>query len=168
MSVIIISQQWAQVRSLSKFAQSLISLDKIHTCNGRFIFLWSRDGGRVVRAFLPSCLLEEGNLRIILWRAGSVLNLDGHGLIRLTLANLKQMGGVSLSSLQCYWLRVWCGCGVWQKSCKTPTADWRRLSVLQTDVWAPSVLWGDMARREMFIFTLDHITNRQIHHNIPV
>lgn len=50
-------------------------------------------------AFLPSCLMEEGNLRISLRRADSALNLDGHGLIRLTLTNLKQMGVSQVSSV---------------------------------------------------------------------
>lgn len=42
--------------------------------------------------------MEEGNLRIISQRAGPALDLDGHGLMRLTLTNLKQIeggGGVS-------------------------------------------------------------------------
>ena len=45
----------------------------------------------MARAFLPSCLMEEGNVRLIHRRAGYASNLDRHGLIELTLTNLKQM-----------------------------------------------------------------------------
>lgn len=94
--IIIVSEQSAQVRSLRKFVQSLISPDKYPHMQRPFEFSpRSRGGGCVVRALLPSCLMEEGNLRVILWHADSALNLDGHGLIRLTLTNLKQMGGFS-------------------------------------------------------------------------
>lgn len=55
----------------------------------------------MVITFLLSRLMDEGNLRIILQRAGFALNLGGHGLIRLTLTNLQQIWrGVDLSSLQ--------------------------------------------------------------------
>lgn len=76
-----------------------LALINIHTRNGRFIFPRIRGGGRVVGAFLPSCLTEEGNVRVILQSAGSALNLDGHGLIRLTPTNLKQMGVSQVSSV---------------------------------------------------------------------
>lgn len=36
-------------------------------------------------AFLPRCLLKEGNRRFILQRASAALDLNGHGLMRLTL-----------------------------------------------------------------------------------
>lgn len=84
--------RWDHSASLRKVSLALIN---IHTCSGRLNFPPSRGGGWVVRALLPSCLTEEGNLRVILWPADSALNLDGHGLIRLTLTNLKQMGGFS-------------------------------------------------------------------------
>lgn len=43
-----------------------LALMNIHTCKGRLIFPQSLDGGRVVGTFLSSCLLKEGNLRVIL------------------------------------------------------------------------------------------------------
>ena len=66
MSVIItISQQRAQVRSLSKFAQVSLALINTTTCDGCLISPRKGGGGRVVRAVLPSCLMERGNLRVI-------------------------------------------------------------------------------------------------------
>lgn len=98
--IIIISQQPAQVRSLSKSAQSLISSYK-YPLRRRRLSLFPRKAGRggVAGAFLPSFLMKESNLRLILRRADSALNLDGHGLIRLTLTNLKQMGVSQISSV---------------------------------------------------------------------
>ena len=111
LSVFIISSSnpCARVRSLSKLAQGLIgSYRRIQRCfhfpqNQRWRPGGQRRGG--------------GNLRLILQRAGSALNLDGHGLIRFSLTNLEQMGLSPVS---------WC----WCESLKTPAADWRRLSCL--------------------------------------
>ncbi|KAI9533338.1 hypothetical protein NQZ68_024391 [Dissostichus eleginoides] len=63
---------------------------------------------------------RKGNPRITLGRADCALNLDGHGLIRLALTNLKQMGVSQVSRRK----------GEAAKSRKMPTADCRRLSVL--------------------------------------
>lgn len=68
--------------SLHKVSLALIN---IHTCSGHFSFPGNRGGDRVAGAFLPSCLMEGGNLRLIPQRANSTLNLDGHGLMRLAL-----------------------------------------------------------------------------------
>lgn len=73
----------------------------------------------MARAFLPSCLMEEGNMRLIHRRAGSASNLDGRGLIRLILTNLEQMRVSQVSE----WMLV--------QTCKMPTAEQTCLSVPQ-------------------------------------
>lgn len=47
------------------------------------------------------------------------------------------------------------------ENCKMPAVYWRRLSMFQPDVWHPSVPWGDRAKRVIFTFSPDHITNEQ-------
>lgn len=98
--IIIISQQSAQVRSLSKFAQSLIGSYKYPLMQRLLSLSLERpvETGWPVRS-CPALWWRRGNLRLILQRADSALNLDGHGLIRLTLTNLKQMGVSQISSV---------------------------------------------------------------------
>lgn len=97
------------------------------------------------------------------------------GWYDLTLTNLKQMGGFSkVSSDTGRRMVVVKGGGDLEQKLQDANS-WLEASVrVCPGVWAPPVLWVDGSRREMFIFTPDHISNgtsakvEQIHRRIPV
>lgn len=152
MSVIILPcLQCVQVGSSSQVAQCLICSDKHQYKQGSFHFPGNHRARLAAMAFMASCLMKAGNLRLILGHAGLTLNLNCHELIRVPQTNLKQMGG--LLSL-CFYRPKKC----WYKGFKMPTADYSHLSKLQTTILAPltSSLRRWDQRRDVYIHTRSH------------